>query len=300
MGLFKKLNGKLKRAVVAAAGMAQLCSFNAYAANASNMNDNKQKVQTYSLEAVVENATKEKVLDAKDVDAGKSEKANKKESFLEWLDEPRKGGLEWWEYAVNIPAAYISTVLLHESGHYVLAEAFGARDVRMYGPGKKLGSVALVSYAPPHFRKFNTLQWASIHAGGILATTAGSLALEETLRQEVVPEKLKAITATASLMMMIDRWRYVLLTVPRVLAGYKSASNDIMSIANDISDSKKVRGLIYGLLAAETMIEIYLRWDEVEWLYATAVGEKVKPPKRWQFTFDYEGDTAYIGFGGSF
>jgi len=300
MGLFKKLNGKLKRAVVAAAGMMQLCSFSAYAANDSSMNDNKQEVQTYSLEAAVENATKEKVLDAKNFGVGKNEKADKKGSFLEWLDEPRKGGLAWWEYAVNIPAAYVSTVLLHESGHYVLAKAFGARDVRMYGPGRKAGSIAMVSYKQPFFRKFSTLQRVSVHAGGVLATTAGSLALEEMLRQEVVPEKLKAITATASLMMMIDRWRYVLLTVPKVLAGYKSTSNDIMNITKHLSSSKRTQGLIYGLLAAETMVEIYLRWDEVEWLYATAIGEKAKPPKRWQFTFDYDGDTAYIGFGGSF
>ena len=205
----------------------------------------------------------------------------------------------WWEYFIDIPAAFVLTVVWHETGHYIVANMFGYENVQMHGPDFGRGLMASVSWenANP-----SQLQRTLVSAAGVGFTTGANLGLTALLKNDIVPDWMRPITATTSLMMMADRHRYIWSAAIKHWAGMSMDANDIESIVTTNFHSIEGQDAAYGVLVAASAIELALRWEEISYLVRTAIGQEVKVPEGLDIMpglYPY-GSTLMLGASGEF
>ena len=182
----------------------------------------------------------------------------------------------WWEYPINLAGSYVLTVAWHEFGHYTVANLFGMDNVQMHGPDFSRGLLASVSYEGNP----SQLQRTIMSSAGMGFTTIGNLSLTSLLQNDVLPDWSRSFAATTSLMMMLDRHRYILFAGVKHFAGIENNSaNDVASIVNNNFSSSEGRDAAFGVLMAASVIELALRWEEIWYLANTIVGRQVEVPE---------------------
>lgn len=181
---------------------------------------------------------------------------------------------EWWELLIYIPVAYLSTVLVHETGHIVTTKSMSYRDVKLHGPSRD--TVMAVSYKYPYpGYKPSKIEQNVIDVAGVAFTTMGNVTLTSLLRNQMIPKKIQPLIATTSLMMMADRWRYIFSTALKF--GFRqniSESDDIHNIVKSRFKSRRNQAIAYGVLTGITALEIGLRHSEIRYLFNTMFGKE--------------------------
>lgn len=195
----------------------------------------------------------------------------------------------WWEYPLNIGGGYIASLVLHEFGHYTLAQMFGAQDVEMHILDGQCGSApGCVKFRMQTCRDrlcrdvdryVGQLQETLIYAGGVLFTTGGNIAITSLLEEDLVPDWSRSFVATTSLFMMADRHAYIWNNAIKHWMGKESPGNDISNIVNSNFSSPEARDAAFGVLVAASAVELALRWEEIWYLVNTAIGRQVEVPK---------------------
>jgi len=195
----------------------------------------------------------------------------------------------WWEYPINIAGGFMLTLVWHEFGHYAMANIFGAEDVQMHiFDGECNGDIACVTRRAGVCRDMlcrsidydlGQLQETLVSAAGMGFTTIGNVSLTSLLENDLLPDWARSFTATTSLMMMIDRHRYIWGSAIKKWAGIGSETDDIAHIINRNFSSSEAREAAYGVLVAASAIEIALRWEEVWYLMNTIAGRQVEVPE---------------------
>ncbi|RME54286.1 hypothetical protein D6777_04305 [Candidatus Woesearchaeota archaeon] len=190
------------------------------------------------------------------------------------LDKKITYNTKWWEYLIYIPLAYATTVLWHESGHAVVAKAFGYKEIKLMPPNFKKGYILSVQAKMP--TKPTTLETDIFAGSGVAFTTLGNVALTTLLRHDAVPKKLRPFVATTSLMMMLDRWRYVLTSAKNHFFYKSYKGDDIDMIISNHYKSKRGKDIAYGVLTGLTLLEMGLRYEEIKYLVYTIIGREEK------------------------
>lgn len=200
--------------------------------------------------------------------------SKKLEKIVKSPKKVTKYNTEWWELLLYIPAAYLSTVLVHETGHIVTTKAMGYKDVKLHGPTSD--TVMSVSYKYP-FKGYtpSKIEENIISAAGVAFTTMGNITLTSLLKNQKIPKKIQPFIATTSLMMMADRWRYIFSTTLKF--GFRKEimpNDDIHSIVKSRFKSRKNQAIAYGILTGVTALEIGLRHSEIKYLFNTMLGKE--------------------------
>ncbi|MBU2638607.1 MAG: hypothetical protein KJ955_06550 [Nanoarchaeota archaeon] len=195
----------------------------------------------------------------------------------------------WWEYPINIGGSFMLTVVWHEFGHYALANIFGAKNVEMHlFDGDCNGDIACVTHRVGTCRDrlcrsidydLGQLQSTLISAAGMGFTTAGNVALTSLLKNDVLPDWSRSFAATTSLMMMLDRHRYIWTSSIKHWAGMDMGGSDIGHIMRVNFSSPEAKDAAYGVLFAASAIELALRWEEIWYLVNTAIGKEAEVPE---------------------
>ncbi len=165
-------------------------------------------------------------------------KSNKKPVFPKKKSED----IDWQNYFLNIPfnaaTGFVTTVLSHELGHAFVAKLMGCRDIKMHGPDIKAGNVASVSYLYPE-EGLDNYSENLILTHGTGTTSFLSDVLYQGLKKDQVPDALKQFTATTSLIMLLDRPRYILSTAIKHFSGTEiTPSNDFHQIMTNSFDKR--------------------------------------------------------------
>lgn len=200
------------------------------------------------------------------------------EDYLEQnnIDYSSQFTTNWWEYPINLAGSYVLTVAWHEFGHYALANLFGMDNVQMHGPDFSRGLMASVSWEgnPSQFQR--TL----LSSAGMGFTTIGNVSLTSLLQNDVLPDWSRSFAATTSLMMMLDRHRYILFAGVKHFAGLgNNSANDVANIIENNFSSPVAQDAAYGVLMAASVIELALRWEEIWYLMNTIAGRQVEVPE---------------------
>ncbi|MFH1066202.1 MAG: hypothetical protein V1734_06860 [Nanoarchaeota archaeon] len=196
---------------------------------------------------------------------------------------------KWWEYPINLAGSYVLTVAWHEFGHYAMANILGAKNVEMhFFDGDCNGSIACVTHRVGTCRDrlcrgidydLGQLQRTLISAAGTGFTTIGNVSLTSLLKNDVLPDWMRSFTATTSLMMMMDRHRYIWSSAIQHWAGMGSGFNDFENIMDANFSSSEAKNAAYGVLFTASAIELALRWEEIWYLMNTIVGREVEVPE---------------------
>ena len=95
-----------------------------------------------------------------------------------------------------------------------------------------------------------------------------------------MPDFMRSFTATTSLMMMLDRNRYIWTAAIQNYAHLDiSTSNDLHNIMKLNFDNKTEIDTAYGIVLTASAFELFLRREELGYLIFTALGKKVKVPE---------------------
>ncbi|MDI6737311.1 MAG: hypothetical protein QME12_02225 [Nanoarchaeota archaeon] len=200
------------------------------------------------------------------------------EDYLEQnnIDYNSQFTTSWWEYPINLAGSYVLTVAWHEFGHYAMANLFGMNNVQMHGPDFETGLVASVSWEG----NLGQFQRTIMSAAGMGFTTIGNVSLTSLLQNDVLPDWSRSFAATTSLMMMLDRHRYIWFTGVKHFAGIENNSaNDVANIVENNFSSSEGRDAAFGVLMAASAVELALRWEEIWYLMNTIVGRQVEVPE---------------------
>lgn len=182
----------------------------------------------------------------------------------------------WWEYPINITGAFVLDVVWHELGHYTSANLMQCEEVSFHGPNPEKMTVASVSWDCSS----NDFKRTIAYSSGALFTTAGNLALTGLLKDDDIPDFLRSFTATTSLMMLLDRHRYIWISAIQNYARAEiSTSNDVHKIMKiNFADQSEI-DTAYGVALTASAFELFLRREELGYLIFTAVGKKVRVPE---------------------
>ncbi|MBU2590098.1 MAG: M50 family metallopeptidase [Nanoarchaeota archaeon] len=163
-------------------------------------------------------------------------------------EEPKKEKIEnddidWTNYFVEVPlntfGSFILTVFAHELGHATTAKLLGCEDVRLHGPDLSKGLFGASSYTFPKNRDLTKNEQNLISAYGTGTTSSLSDLLYQAIKEDNVPDSLKQLTATASLMMLADRHRYLWSSaLKNYLRMEIDSSNDFHSIMKRSVDNR--------------------------------------------------------------
>ena len=191
---------------------------------------------------------------------------------------------KWWEYMLYIPTTYFLAMALHESGHAAMYKVCGYKGIKINFFEFKNGAVSTTSALYPYRGyKPKKLEEAIIGGGGMMFTSLANVGLTTLLRSDAVPEKMRPFVATLSLMMMFDRYRYVISATGKYIftPNKLDAGNDIHSIITTLNGSKRGNDIGYAVWAGLTALEIGLRYPEIKYLVHTAIGRKETMEKRY-------------------
>jgi len=194
-----------------ALGLAGLYTFNSVPAKAVDLSPKPAQVlQLDNLELKLEmpkQGLEQKFLpELSQIPAYEVDKEESQKEEME-VDKP----IDWTNYFVKIPfnagLSFIATVFAHEIGHATTAKLLGAKDVKIHGPNFSKGLMGSSSYTPPD--NLTDFQENLISSYGTGTTSFLSDIFYQALKEDQIPDALKQLTATTSLMMLADRHRYI-------------------------------------------------------------------------------------------
>ncbi|MEK6905081.1 MAG: hypothetical protein AABX24_01645 [Nanoarchaeota archaeon] len=224
--------------------------------------------ETVEKKSEQSNTSKEKELEKKKISIEEILNENGIEPEYEYTTR-------WWEYPINITGAFVLDVVWHEFGHYTVANLISCENVEFHGPDPNKKTISSVSHnCSGDFRE------TIVHSSGAVFTTAGNLALTGLLKNDDMPDFMRSFTATTSLMMMLDRHRYIWTAAIQNYAHLDiSTSNDLHNIMKLNFDNQTEIDTAYGIVLTASAFELFLRREELGYLIFTALGKKVKVPE---------------------
>ncbi|MFH1637322.1 MAG: hypothetical protein ABIB71_02755 [Candidatus Woesearchaeota archaeon] len=205
----------------------------------------------------------------------------------------------------TLPTAYISTLGFHEFGHYCIMDKLNYRDIEFsLFEGNTIASVK--GNYPEGFDISKSRPHPFADLGGVaFSTMANGILTDYLIHDDNMDESMRKAIATTSLMMMLDRFRYVLSSTLKFYAGLDQRNDDINNGLRDmflepdyqkldsyaphslsyegeyyaiVKQDETALDYAYPLMTAATIVETILRWQEISYLVKTALGMDADKP----------------------